>query len=120
MQTFSTEIVRGSAAVDEAVIALADENREAELATLLARRAGMDESVVARALRAEPVEATAAVCRIAGLPLNSYSAVLRMRARRSPSQSRALAVLIDAYRQTANASSKELAELLRASGCYET
>jgi hypothetical protein len=117
VQKLSTDIVRGPSIVEEAVVALADANRETELAALIAKRADLDQAVVTKALSAERVEATAAVCRIANLPPNSYSAVLRMRARKSPSQSRALPILLAAYRQTATASPGELAELLRANGC---
>jgi hypothetical protein len=112
VQSFPSGPGLGLASIDESVISLADDNRDGELAALIAKRADLDEGLVARALASERVEAAAAVCRIAGLSVNSYSAVLRMRARRSPGQSRALAVLLADYRLSAEVSPRELAKLL--------
>ncbi|MBN8919715.1 MAG: hypothetical protein J0H62_03245 [Rhizobiales bacterium] len=66
----------------EAVIELADANREADLARLLAERTHLESDAVLLAIAGHDTEPAAAVCRIAGLPLNSYSAVLRMRVRK--------------------------------------
>ncbi|MBX6425240.1 MAG: hypothetical protein IRZ09_04880 [Variibacter sp.] len=118
MQKVAADIANRFIEFAETAIALADADREEDLAALIASRAAIDSDVVLKALTAERPEVTAAVCRFAGLPLNSYSAVLRMRARKrrlKPEPSSLLA----AYRQSTKASAAELRQLLKEAGCCD-
>jgi hypothetical protein len=74
---------RGLLALDEAFAELADADCAATLATLIAERLRVRADAVARALDAESDEAISVMCRAAGLRMNSYSALLRMRRRRN-------------------------------------
>jgi hypothetical protein len=102
----------GSAPFAEAVITLADAGREKELVMLVAERAELDAAIVLEALAGPSTEAVAIVCRMARLPMNSYSAVLRMQVRKRRQMIDPYPLLA-AYRQTATATSEELAHLLR-------
>jgi hypothetical protein len=68
--------------IDEAMTELADAGDTAACAGLLARRLGLEEDVVSQALSIRCDEASALLCRAAGLRVDGYSALLRMRWRR--------------------------------------
>jgi DNA-binding phage protein len=74
---------RGLLALDEALAELADANCTSAMAVMIAERVGLPRDAVARALDAESDETISVICRAAGLRINSYSAVLRMRRRRN-------------------------------------
>jgi uncharacterized protein (DUF2336 family) len=68
--------------IDDAVIELADTDRAIPLAKLVGGRGDVREDTVIRALFARSEEPIMLICRAAGLSINAFSAVLRMRRRR--------------------------------------
>src|ERR1043165_6598945 len=74
---------QGLLALDEALVELADANCVVTIATVVAERIRVQPDVVTRALDGEPDDAISVMCRVAGFSLNGFSAVLRMRRRRS-------------------------------------
>lgn len=72
---------QGLLARDEALAELADADCTAAMAVLIAERVRLPSNAVARALDADSDEAISVICRAAGMRINSYSAVLRMRRR---------------------------------------
>src|SRR5205085_11125150 len=70
--------------LDDAVIELADGGRLASVAALLAERTGLLPDTIMRALQAQSEEPVTVLCRAAGLGVNGFSAVLRMRRRDRP------------------------------------
>jgi hypothetical protein len=75
-------IERGLISIDEAVIELADVDATPDVAKLIADRDDLRPDTVMRALCAPADEPVAVLCRAAGLRINGYSAVVRMRRRR--------------------------------------
>jgi hypothetical protein len=76
------QVTHGFVLLDDAVVALADAGRIADLALLVARRIDLPADAVARALDAASSGPAMLMCRAAGLGANSFSAVLRLRRRR--------------------------------------
>jgi hypothetical protein len=76
------QVNRGYLLIDEAVIALADADAMVGIAKLVAKRLSLGADTVLRALDATSEEPSALVCRAAGININGFSAVLRMRRRR--------------------------------------
>jgi len=77
-----TMIERGGMLYGEAVLELADADRLVDLAALLGRRLGLASEIVVRNLFGPDVKPSMLICRAAGLDLNGFSAVLRLRSRR--------------------------------------
>jgi hypothetical protein len=77
-------VARGLISLDEAATELADADAAPAVAQLVSRRSGLAAGAVLRALFAPSEEAVTVLCRAAGLNLDGYSAVLRMRRRRRP------------------------------------
>jgi hypothetical protein len=75
-------VARGLVSLDEAAAERADADAAALVAQLLARRSGLAPDAALRALFAPSEELVTLLCRAAGLNLDGYSAVLRMRRRR--------------------------------------
>ena len=73
----------GLLAPDEAITELADADCTAALAMVVAERTRLAPAMVLRALEDESDEAISVMCRAAGLRINGYSALLRMRRRRN-------------------------------------
>jgi hypothetical protein len=71
----------GLLAHDEALIELADADCVAAIAGLIAERVSLRAEVLLRALEAQSDEEISVICRAAGLKLDSFSALLRMRRR---------------------------------------
>jgi hypothetical protein len=71
----------GVLAHDEALIELADADCTAAIAGLIAERVRLRPDVVLRALEAQSDADISVMCRAAGLKLDSFSALLRMRRR---------------------------------------
>ena len=71
----------GLMGLDEAVAELADADGTAAIAVMIADRVRLRPEMVSRALEADSDEAISVLCRAAGLKINSYSALLRMRRR---------------------------------------
>jgi hypothetical protein len=76
------QVTNGYVLLDDAVIAFADAGGIAGLALLIGRRIDLPGAAVERALDARSPGPTTLLCRAAGLGVNSFSAVLRMRQRR--------------------------------------
>jgi hypothetical protein len=112
LQALQSDLADGAVTLDEAVIRLADVDRDRDIAVLLGRRLSVDEDIVVRALAARWQEAAAMLCRTAGLGANGYSAVLRMRRRAGRTLDASPATLLAAYLQRRRASREELAEVL--------
>jgi hypothetical protein len=77
-------IAEGTLRLGEAVIELADADRAADLAALACSRTEGDPDAFLRHLFAPDETAVTAMCRVAGLDLESFSAVMRLRHRRRP------------------------------------
>lgn len=116
MQAQHAEIAADIIRFEDAITALADAGRDAEIAALLAPRLALDRKLVETLLGSQVEEPTAIICRAAGLSLNGYSAVLRMRRRKLPDRRVAASALLGAYRAVPRAAMPELARLLEASG----
>ena len=99
--------------LDDAVTELADRARRAEIAELLAVRLGFENARVVAALAAPQEEPLALLCRAAGLSLNGYSAVLRMRWRKRRDRAASPAALLEAYGSLAKLTIGELAARAR-------
>ena len=74
---------QGLLALEEALVELADANCVVTIAAVVAERIRTQPDVVARFLDAESDEQISVICRAAGFSLNGFSALLRMRRRRS-------------------------------------
>ncbi len=87
----STEVARASAILervreglvllDDAVVELADADETLGLAGLIAERLGLEPEDVFRAIAVPSEQLLTVLCRAAGLNINGFSAVLRMRCR---------------------------------------
>ena len=96
---------QGLLALDEALIELADANCVVTIAAVIAERLRLQPDIVARSLDAESDEPISVICRAAGFSLNGFSAVLRMRRRRSHGSRNATEAL--AYFSSLNRASAE-------------
>ena len=67
--------------LDDAVVELADVDETLGLAALIAERLGLDPEDVFRAIAVPSEQLLTVLCRAAGLNINGFSAVLRMRCR---------------------------------------
>jgi len=76
------EVTRGYVLLDDAVIAFADADDVAAIAFIVGGRTGLPSTVVERAFKAKSTGPATLVCRAAGLGVNAFSAVLRLRRRR--------------------------------------
>jgi hypothetical protein len=81
--TILSRQAKGLLAHDEMLAELADADCADAVATVIAERMRIREALVRRALEAESDEAISVMCCVAGFKVNSYSALLRMRRRRS-------------------------------------
>lgn len=75
-------IARGQLSFDDALVELADADAAMAVARLLAPRVVLRSDVIMRVLMAVPEDPALLLCRAAGLSLNAFSALLRMRRRR--------------------------------------
>ncbi|MGD9847256.1 MAG: hypothetical protein AB7O60_16680 [Variibacter sp.] len=98
-ETLNDDLQRGLVAIDDVVIELADQDRESDIVTLLAARARLDREAAANALGADTDAPVGLVCRAAGVRLNGYSAILRMRHRRGQGERASPSALLRAYQQ---------------------
>ncbi len=76
------QITQGAVLLDDAIIGLADIDSVSNVATLIAIKADVDGDIVIHALDTQTEEPLTLLCRAAGLHINGFSAVLRMRRRR--------------------------------------
>ena len=106
------DIALGVIILDEAVIALADAERADDLAALLAGRLGIAPEGVRRIFGSAAEQPAALLCRSAGLSLNGYSAVLRLRRRGRRGPAPNPTNLLTASHSLARLSGKELVDML--------
>jgi uncharacterized protein (DUF2336 family) len=93
-------IESGSLRLCDAVIELADADRLFDLAVLVGERAGIDHQTFVLHLFAADEKALMRTCRAAGLDLESFSAILRLRRRRRPFSAADITRLLRAYQMT--------------------
>jgi uncharacterized protein DUF2336 len=79
-------VTQGYVLLDEAIIELADADSVRGIAKLIGQRLGLHPQAAVRALEAQSEEPVTVLCRAAGLNINVFSAVLRMRRRRCSSE----------------------------------
>jgi hypothetical protein len=79
---------RGHVLIEDALTELADADAADGIAGLIAQRLDVDAELIAGVLDAASDEPATALCRAAGLNINVFSAVLRMRRRQRPSEVR--------------------------------
>ncbi|HEX2217081.1 MAG TPA: hypothetical protein VHG27_10390 [Xanthobacteraceae bacterium] len=108
------EVALGAARIDDAAIELADADRVGELAALLASRLSIPQVDTVRILGGRPEQPVALLCRGAGLSLNGYSAVLRMRCRQRASRLAGPEALLHDYLKLARLPARELSNRLQA------
>ena len=113
LKKLEDDLARGVLSLDEAITALADANRGGALAALIATRVGLGQAVVLGVLDAEPEEPAALLCRAAGISLNGYSAILRMRRRKQNAATMPPTALLSGYRNLPKIEARELAALLQ-------
>jgi len=75
------QVREGLVLLDDAVVELADADAVLGLAGLIAQRLGLEPEDVFRAIAAPSEQLLTILCRAAGLNINGFSAVLRMRCR---------------------------------------
>jgi uncharacterized protein (DUF2336 family) len=90
-------LAAGTLRLSEAVVELADGDRVSDLAVLLCRRTAVKPHGFVRNLFAPDEAPLMKMCRSAGLDLESFSAVLRLRRRRRPFGAGAIGRLLRAY-----------------------
>jgi uncharacterized protein (DUF2336 family) len=83
--------------LDEAVTELADVDATPDVAKMLAGQVDLRSDTVMRALCAPADDAVALLCRAAGLKMNGYSAIVRMRRRRRRGADGSPAQVLDQY-----------------------
>ncbi len=90
---------RGLISLDEAIIELSDVDATPDVAKLIADRVELRPDTVMRALCAPSDEPVTLLCRAAGVKVNGYSAVVRMRRRRRRGTDGSPAQLLEQYQQ---------------------
>jgi len=93
------QVERGLMKLDEAVTELADVDAAPEVAKLIADRVALRPDTVTRALRALADDPVVVLCRAAGLKMDGYSAIVRMRRRRRRDSDCSPAQMLEKYQQ---------------------
>jgi hypothetical protein len=106
-------LARGLTQFDEAVSRLADADASYGVAKLLSMRVGLHLPMIVTAVEAQSDEPTTVICRAAGLKMNAYSALLRMRRRRIPGTQASPAEALSAYQKLPQDAAGKVLELLR-------
>lgn len=75
------QVMHGYVLLDDAIVELADGGIVSAIALLISERIGLEPEIVARTLAARSDEPLMLVCRAAGLNINGFSAMLRLRRR---------------------------------------
>jgi len=99
LEVILDHVQRGLVSFDEAVIELCDVDATPDVAKLIADRVELRADTVTRALCAAADEPVAVLCRAAGLRINGYSAVVRMRRRRRRGADGSPAQVLDHYQR---------------------
>jgi hypothetical protein len=106
------DLASGAVQLDEAVTQLADRDRERDIALVLGARLALEHSIVERSLARGAQDAATMLCRAAGLGVNGYSAILRMRRRRGHALNGSFSSLVAGYAKRPRLTPGELAEAL--------
>jgi hypothetical protein len=106
-------IARGLIKLDDAIVELADVDAAPDVAKLLADRNGLRPDTVTRALCALAEEPVALLCRAAGLKMNGYSAIVRMRRRRRRGSEGSPAEILERYQQMPLESAQRVIRFLK-------
>lgn len=112
LQQLQEDLARGLIPLDDAITQLADAERNYDIAALIGSLVALQSVAVLRLLDAPAEEPVAMLCRAAGLSVNGYSAVLRMRRRMRPGATAAASALLGAYRQLPRVDPRDLAGVL--------
>jgi len=87
-------VADGFVLLDDAVIELADADAVGDIARLISQRIDLTADRVVRAIDAPSEAALMVICRCAGLGVNGFSAILRMRRRHGPTSGTPSQVLV--------------------------
>ena len=104
---------RGYILIEDALTDLADADATDGIADLIAQRLDADADLVARALVAASDQPAAVMCRAAGLNINVFSAVLRMRRRHRPTEAGPSEALNEFLHMTMDTSRKLLRTMIQ-------
>jgi Uncharacterised protein conserved in bacteria (DUF2336) len=106
--------------LDEAITELADADAAPEVAKLLADRIDLRVDTIIRALCAPAEGPPTLVCRAAGLRMNGYSAIVRMRRRRRRGSEGSPAEILERYRRMPLEPAQRLVRFLKVRETAET
>ena len=112
LQAVLDGVTDGLVLLDEAAIRLADADAVEAIAELLSRRIDLTADRVMRAIEAPSEAALAVICRAAGLNVNGFSAILRMRRRHLPGDASPAEVLA-AFLETPLGTARQVVSMLR-------
>jgi hypothetical protein len=99
LETILDHLGRGLITIEDAVLELAEADAAPEVAKLIAARVELRADTVVRAICAAADEPAALVCRAAGLKVNGYSGVVRMRRRRRRGPDSSPEQVLERYQQ---------------------
>ena len=112
LQLLLDGVTDGLVLLDDAAIKLADADAIDAITELLSQRIDLPADRVMRAVEAPSEEALTVICRAAGLNVNGFSAILRMRRRHLPSDVSPAEVLA-AFRKTSRVTARQVVAMLR-------
>jgi hypothetical protein len=112
LQAVLDGVTDGLVLLDDAAIKLADADAVEAVAELLSRRIDLPPDRVVRAVEAPSEAALTVICRAAGLNVNSFSAILRMRRRHLPSDVSPAEVLA-AFIETSLGTARQVVSMLK-------
>jgi hypothetical protein len=112
LQAVLDGVTDGLILLDEAAIKLADADAVEAVTDLLSRRIDLAADRVMRAIEAPSEAALTVICRAAGLNVNGFSAILRMRRRRLPSDVSPAEVLAT-FLETSLVTARQVVSLLK-------
>ena len=112
LQAVLDGVTDGLVLLDDAAIKLADADAVEAVAELLSRRVDLPPDRVVRAVEAPSEAALTVICRAAGLNVNSFSAILRMRRRHLPSDV-SPAELLAAFIETSLGTARQVVSMLK-------
>ena len=112
LQAVLDGVTDGLVLLDDAAIKLADADAVEAVAELLSPRIDLPPDRVVRAIEAPSEAALTVICRAAGLNVNGFSAILRMRRRRLPSDVSPAEVLA-AFIETSLGTARQVVSMLK-------
>ena len=112
LQAVLDGVTDGLVLLDDAAIKLADADAVEAVAELLSPRIDLPPDRVVRAIEAPSEAALTVICRAAGLNVNSFSAILRMRRRHLPGDV-SPAELLAAFIETSLGTARQVVSMLK-------